>query len=194
MWIPLNPALRMFRLMHPQMLKHQPLLTLQLTKPTLWLAQLSDLELQISKENLIKDLTLIMLTCLQTRTILWFRLSMTLILPGKPILVSFKSIMLIMGHIAKKRQRSHLLKLPLRLTKTPKHLPLDNKRISRQHGKKPRSSRKSMHQLKIFQKVSSQLILIGEISKELISLLNIEIKVIVVPATLFLSPKLPNNV
>jgi hypothetical protein len=119
---------------------------------------------------------------------------MTLILLGKPILVNFKSIMLIMGHIAKKRQRSHLLKQPLRLTKSPQLLPLDNKRISRLHWTKPRSSRRNIIQLKIFQRLSSQLTLIGEISKELISLLNIEIKVIVVPATLFLSLKLLNNV
>ena len=99
-----------------------------------------------------------------------------------------------MGHIAKKRQLSHLLKLPLRLTKNPKHHPLDKQRILQLHGKKPRSSRKSILQLKLFQKMSSQLTLIGEISKELISLLNIEIKVIVVPATLFLSLKSPNNV
>ena len=48
--------------------------------------------------------------------------------------------------------------------------------------------------LKIFQKVSSQLTLTGEMLKESISPPNIEIKDIAVPAILFLSLKLLNNV
>jgi hypothetical protein len=60
-------------------------------------------------------------------------------------------------------------------------------------GLKLRNSKNTLL-LMIFQSLSSQLTLIGEILMELISLLNIEIKVIVVPATLFLSLKLLNNV
>jgi len=101
--------------------------------------------------------------------------------------------MQITDHIAKKRQLFPLLKPPLRLTKRPKLLLLDNKRISNLLGVKLRNS-KNILPLLIFQSLSSQLTLIGEILTELISLLNIEIKVIVVPATLFLSLKLSNNV
>jgi len=101
--------------------------------------------------------------------------------------------MQITDHIAKKRQPFPLLKPPLRLTKRPKFLLLDNKRISKLLGLKLRNS-KNILLLVIFQRLSSQLTLIGEMLTELISLLNIEIKVIVVPATLFLSLKLLNNV
>jgi hypothetical protein len=101
--------------------------------------------------------------------------------------------MQITDHIAKKRKLFPLLKPPQRLTKRQKLLLLDNKRISNLLGLKLRNS-KNILPLLIFQSLSSQLTLIGEILTELISLLNIEIKVIVVPATLYLSLKLSSNV
>lgn len=197
MLIKLNLALKMskltLKLLLPLKLKLQLPLTLQLMKPTLWSAQLSDLNNILSKENLIEDTTLIMLTFLQTRTILWFKQLMTLILPGKPILVNFKSIMWIMGHIAKNTKHSPLLKHTQRLTKIPQLHLLDNKRISPLLGMRPKSI-KNIHLPKIFQRVISQLTLTGEMLTELISLLSIEIKDIAVLATPFLSLKLSNNV
>jgi len=117
---------------------------------------------------------------------------MTLNLLGKPILASSKPITLIMGPTAKSKKRK-----PFLLLKHPQKknlLPLDKQRISLLPGKKPRSSRSNIQMLKVFQNLSSQLTSIGEILKESISLLNIEIKVTVDPATLFLSLKLLNNV
>jgi len=116
---------------------------------------------------------------------------MTLILPGKPILANFKSIMLITDHIAKNTRHSPLLK-PM-LPRSPKLHLLDKQIISLALGMKPKSI-KNMVPRKIFQKMNYQLTLTGEMSKELISRLSIEIKDIVVLATLFLSLKLSNNV
>jgi hypothetical protein len=98
-----------------------------------------------------------------------------------------------MDHIAKNMKPLHLLKHPLKLTKSPKLLLLDNKRTSPLLGKKQENI-KNMLLLLIFQRINSQLTSIGEMLVELILLLNIEIKGIVVLATLFLSLKLLNNV
>lgn len=161
--------------------------------PTLWLAPPSDQRLTLSKGKVTEDTTLIMLTFLPTTTILWFKQLMTLILPGKPILVNFKSIMLIMGHIAKSTTNFPLLKLPPRLPRSPKLLLLDNKRTSPPLGMKPESIKNTVL-LRIFQRVSSQLTLTGEMLTESISHPSIEIKDIAALATLFLSLKLLNNV
>jgi len=118
---------------------------------------------------------------------------MILILPGKPILVNSKSIMLIMGHIAKSTTNFPLLKLPPRLPRSPKLLLLDNKRTSPPLGMKPESIKNTVL-LRIFQRVSSQLTLTGEMLTESISHPSIEIKDIAALATLFLSLKLLNNV
>lgn len=118
---------------------------------------------------------------------------MTLILPGKPILVNFKSIMPTMGHIAKNTKSSTLLKQLPTPTRTPKPLLLDNKRTSRLLGMRLESSKNTLLLL-IFQRVSSQLTSTGEMLKELISHQSTEIKDIVVLAILFLSLKLLNNV
>ena len=99
--------------------------------PTLWSAQQSNPRLKLSKESLTEDSMLIMLMFLQMRTILWFKLLMTLILPGKLILVNFKSIMPIMGHIAKNTKNLPSLKQLPTPARTPKPVRLDNKRTSR---------------------------------------------------------------
>jgi hypothetical protein len=67
---------------------------------------------------------------------------------------------------------------------------LKNIQISKKPGQKPRSTKRNIQMPTLFQTVSFQRTSIGETSKVLILLESIEIKAIVVPATLFLSLKL----
>lgn len=136
---------------------------------------------------------LIMLTCLQTKTILLFKLLMTLISLGKPIPVSSKSTTLVMDPTAKNTRPFHSLKPTLKLRKTPKPHLSDNKRTLMLLGKKHKNI-KNMLPLLRFQRLNFQLTSIGETSKELISLPNTEIKAIVDLATPFPSLKSSNNV
>lgn len=87
-------------------------------------------------------------------------------------------------------KESILLKLVPALSKMLFHS--DNKRTSSQHGTRLESIR-NMLKPQTFQILSFQLILTGEMLKESISLLSIEIKDIVDLATLFHSRKLLNN-
>jgi len=114
---------------------------------------------------------------------------MTLVLPGKPILVNFKSIMLIMGRIVKSKKNFPLSKL----TMSPNLLLLDKQKTSPPPGMKPESI-KNTNLLMTFLRVSFQLNLTGEILTVSISHPIIEIKVLAALAILFLSLKLLNNV
>lgn len=98
-----------------------------------------------------------------------------------------------MAHIAKNTKLLPLLKQRPKIRKNPKPVLLDNKRISKLLGTKPENIKNTLLPM-IFQRVSSQPISIGEMSRELILHPNIEIKDIVAPATLFLSLKSLSNV
>jgi len=114
---------------------------------------------------------------------------MTLVLPGKPILVNFRNIMLIMGRIVKSKKNFPLSKL----TMSPNLLLLDKQKTSPPPGMKPESI-KNTNLLMTFLRVSFQLNLTGEILTESILHPIIEIKVLAALAILFLSLKLLNNV
>jgi hypothetical protein len=128
------------------------------------------------------------------KTIFLSHLSMLLILDGKLILANSKNIMHNMENIVKP---SILLKLKLR--KTPmlnQNLNIDLSakclnltKTSLKLGMKLRNINNTQQQM-LFQTINYQRTSIGEMSMVLISLTNIEIKVTVVLATPFLSPKL----
>lgn len=101
--------------------------------------------------------------------------------------------MLVMDPTAKSKKPFLLLKPSLKLKKNLRLQPSAKERTLPLPGKKQKNIKNTLLPL-IFQKINFQLISIGETLKELILLLNTEIKDIVALATPFLSLKLSNNV
>jgi hypothetical protein len=145
-------------------------------------------------KNHIRDSMLTQNMCHLMKTIFLSHLSMLLILDGKLILANSKNIMHNMENIVKP---SILLKLKLKkiLMLNPNlNIDLSAKclnltKTSLKLGMKLRNINNTQ-QLMLFQTINYQRTSIGEMSMVLISLTNIEIKVTVVLATPFLSPKL----
>jgi len=145
-------------------------------------------------KNHIRDSMLTPNMCHLMKTIFLSHLSMLLILDGKLILANSKNIMHNMENIVKP---SILLKLKLRkIPMLNQNLNIDLSakclnltKTSLKLGMKLRNINNTQ-QLMLFQTINYQRTSIGEMSMVLISLTNIEIKVTVVLATPFLSPKL----
>jgi hypothetical protein len=145
-------------------------------------------------KNHIRDSMLTQNMCHLMKTIFLSHLSMLLILDGKLILANSKNIMHNMENIVKP---SILLKLKLRkIPMLNQNLNIDLSakclnltKTSLKLGMKLRNINNTQ-QLMLFQTINYQRTSIGEMSMVLISLTNIEIKVTVVLATPFLSPKL----
>ena len=148
--------------------------------------------IKYSPKSLIRDLMLTQHMSLLMRTIFLSHLSILLILDGKQIHASFKSITLNMETIVKLLAllKHHLI--PKRESNLRNLLLLKHSSIMRtlpQLGMKPRNINPSLLLMK-FQMINYQRTSIGETSRVLISQTHTEIKVIVVPATLFHSLKL----